>query len=119
MWQAIVRLSISTRTRFTGAQQVAFKQAAVETIRRGYDRFMIMNGQTGSSYVGSTPVAYQSLGRGAGMVYGGAPMMSHDQGLTVKLFRENEPGFGNAISARDTLGPDGKAISEKDTLSCL
>ena len=31
---------------------------------------------------------------------------SHDQSLTVRLFREGDPAGANAVDARRVLGPD-------------
>jgi hypothetical protein len=102
-----------------GAQKVAFRQAAVETIRRGYDRFIIVGGQAGATVVGTTPIVVQSLGAGGAIAYGGAPMVSHGQGLVVKMFKENEPGVANALSARQTLGPKWQELAAKDALTCF
>src|SRR6185312_3798269 len=57
-----------------GAQQVAFKQAAVETIRRGYDRFVIVGGQASSNVVGTTPIVVTRMGYGSGFISGGDPL---------------------------------------------
>jgi hypothetical protein len=102
-----------------GAQQVAFKQAAIETARRGYDKFMIVGGQADARVIGHTPVHVQSTGYGGAVAYGGAPMISHGQGLVVKVFRDGDPVASNAISARQTLGPDWQEIANKGTITCL
>jgi hypothetical protein len=77
-----------------GAEKVAFQRAAVETIRRGYDRFVVLGGdsQTNIRVIGYTPTtAYTTGGRGYATttVYGGQPIYggSHNQGLVVKMFR--------------------------------
>jgi hypothetical protein len=102
-----------------GAQRVAVQQAAAETIRRGYDRFIIMGGQAGADYVGSTPVVVQRFGYGGAMVSGGQPMVSHSQGLMVRVFRNGDPSGANALSARETLGPDWEEKATKTTFTCL
>jgi hypothetical protein len=102
-----------------GAQRVAVRQAAVETIRRGYDRFLIMGAQGGQTVVGYTPVVVQSLGRGGAVASGGDPMIGHDQGLVVKMFRDNDPAGANAVSARDTLGPKWPELIKSDALTCV
>lgn len=102
-----------------GAQQVAFRQAAVETIRRGYDRFIVVGGESGQTLVGHTPIVVQSMGRGGAVAYGGAPMVGHDQGLTIKMFRDNDPAASNAVSARDTLGPKWPELVKSDSATCL
>lgn len=65
-----------------GARTVAFRTAAIEVIRRGHDKFVIVKDTS------------QSL-------YGG-----HGQGMVVKVIPEGSPRAGNALSARTTLGPD-------------
>jgi uncharacterized protein YgbK (DUF1537 family) len=102
-----------------GAQQIAFKQAAAETIRRGYDRFVIMGGEASASVVGTTPIMVQRTGYGSAMVTGGRPMVSHGQDLVVKMFRPGDPAGVNALSARDTLGPEWQEIVKKPVMTCM
>lgn len=102
-----------------GAEQMAFRQAAVETIRRGADRFIIVGGQRSAEQVGTTPMVAQSMGGGTVMVTGGDAMVSHGQGLVVKTFKEGDPAAANAISARDTLGPRWPELVQKQTLTCF
>lgn len=101
-----------------GAEQVAFKQAAVQVIRRGYDKFVILGGQQSAQVTGYTPVMANRVGNGV-WVSGGDPMVSHGQGLLVKMMRDDDPAAGNALSARQTLGPNWKEISEKDSMTCF
>src|SRR5262249_21616659 len=82
-----------------GAQKVAFQRAAVETIRHGYDRFVILGGegQTDVHVLGYTPATAYTTGSATGhwfgntgtaygssttTVYGGQPIYggSHNQG---------------------------------------
>lgn len=102
-----------------GAEQVAFKQAAVQTIRRGYDRFMIVGGQASANVVGHTPIIVNRTGYGTATVTGGDAMVAHDRGLVVKMFRDGDPAGANALSARQTLGPEWEEMSKKDALTCL
>jgi hypothetical protein len=102
-----------------GAEKIAIRQAAVETIRRGYDRFIVLNAQAGGTYAGSTPVIVQNLGGGVAMASGGAPMIAPNQGLVVKMFKEGDPAAANALSARDSLGPDWQEQAKKNTINCL
>ena len=125
-----------------GAQELALKIAAIETIDRGYDRFFI----TGSSYqnnvrvVGRTPLisnstststgnfrAYrygnmtsgtiQSYGSGTTITSGGQPIIrgTHDQLLVVKMLHEDDEDAGNAVDARGVLGEDWQKIVESGT----
>ena len=102
-----------------GAEKLALKQAAVETIRRGYDRFIVLNAQAGGSYVGSTPIVVQNMGGGMAMATGGQPMIAPNQGLVIKMFKDGNPQGTNALPARDTLGPDWQEQIKRESINCL
>lgn len=121
-----------------GAQTVAVKQAAVETIRRGYDKFIIQGGEYRDTVrvVGHTPVVAHTDGTGTISGHGGfaniqtsstttfsggQPIVggSHNQGLVVKMFRDGDPAGANAVSARTTLGPKWDEEVKKPVLTCL
>lgn len=120
-----------------GAQKVAFQRAAVETIRRGYDRFIIIGGQaeTDIRVIGYTPTQAYSTGSATATGYGnrataygsstttvtgGQPIYggSHNQGLVVKMFRDGDPAGANALPARETLGPDWQDAVSKNKWTC-
>lgn len=88
-----------------GAEKLALKQAAVETIRRGYDRFIVINAQASESY--------------AGVMASGQPRIALNQGLVIKMFKDGNPQGANALPARDTLGPDWQEQIKKDSIDCL
>ena len=115
-----------------GAQEVAAKRAAYETLRRGYDKYVILGGdyQNNVGVVGHTPITANTYGSGninaygntatysgqsSTYVSGGQPIIggSHNQGLAVRLFRTGEPGSENAIDARNVLGPEWQKIMAK------
>ncbi len=115
-----------------GAQQVAAKRAAYETLRRGYDKYVILGAdyQNNVRVVGHTPITANTYGSGNINAYGntatyngqsttyvngGQPIIggTHNQGLAVRLFRVGEPGSENAIDARQVLGPDWQEIMAK------
>lgn len=99
-----------------GAQQVAVRRAAIEALRRGYDRYVILGGgrQNNVGVVGYTPLTASTYGNST-TVYGGQPIIagSHDQELTVRMFRPTDPGYENAVDAKRALGPDWQAIVAK------
>ena len=106
----------------TGAQQAAFRQAAVATIQRGFDRFTItaasggrhasgiVHSPTTGTVIGNT--VYQSGGISSIVV-------RHQSVLTVKMFRETD-SHTSAIDARGTLGPQWRDIVAKNSsrVSC-
>jgi len=102
-----------------GAEKLALKQAAVETIRRGFDRFIVVNAQAGGSYRGNTPVVVQNMGGGMAVASGGAPIIAPNQGLVIRMFKESDPQGANALPARDTIGPDWPEQIKKDSFTCL
>jgi len=121
-----------------GAQKVAFQRAAVETIRHGYDRFVILGAEaeTDIRVVGYTPTrAYTSgsatatgignivtaQGTSTTTVTGGQPIYggSHNQGLVVKMFRDGDPAGANALEARRVLGPEWQDAVSKNKWTCL
>jgi hypothetical protein len=121
-----------------GAQKVAIRQASVETIKRGYDRFIIMDAASRSDVgvVGYTPVQAHTTGYATATGYGGMatahgsstttysggqPIIagSHRQGLIVKMYRDGDPAGGNALSARAELGPKWQEAVREETMTCF
>ena len=122
-----------------GAQKVAFQRAAIETINRGYDKFVILGGeaQNNVGVVGYTPVQAHTTGSATAYGYGntatahgqsttsytgGQPIIagSRDQGLIVKMFKDGDPAGNNALSAREQLGPKWQeAVKDGAPTTCL
>src|SRR5262249_12284057 len=88
--------------------------AAQETLKNGYDRFVIVNGQSGyrSNVIGTIPG--QASGRYVSGPYGSSgyiqatgpsevAMPRFETQVIVKMFHEGEPGASNAISARQVV----------------
>jgi len=94
----------------TGAAEVASKAAAAETLRRGFDKYVIV----GSQAQNNVSTAYMWNAYGGGPVTSG----SHDHALMVKMFRDGDPNGANAIPARDVLGPRWQEIIRNPTLTC-
>lgn len=80
----IVQASAAPACGLQGAGQYATKVAALETIRAGYDKYIISVGTAQQNYWSGT----------------------NDQNLTAKMFKYGSPGANQAIDARQTLGPD-------------
>ena len=113
-----------------GAQRVASRRAAIETINRGFDKFVILDAAAASDVrvVGHTPVQAHTTGS----IYGGNVMATttysggypiiggkHNQALVVKMFKDGDPRGANAISARGTLGRDWQeAVKEGAATTC-
>jgi hypothetical protein len=123
----------------TGAERYAMKRAAVETLKKGYDKFIILNaqGQSHTSVVGYTPVQAHTTGSATATGYGntvnaygrstttytgGTPITAtrHNQGLVVKMFKNDDPAGVKALPARAQLGPEWqKIVSEGADYTCF
>ncbi len=120
-----------------GAEKVAFQRAAVETIRRGYDRFVIVGGQaqTETRVLGYTPTTAYTTGQATATrfgntataygsstttVTGGVPITAnaHGQDLIVKMLKAGDPAGANALDARQQLGPAWQDAVNKNTWTC-
>jgi hypothetical protein len=127
-----ISTSAARRCGMQGAQEVAVKRAAIETITRGYDRYLILGGDYDNNVrvVGHTPIVANTYGSGSVYGYGnsatyggqsstyvtgGQPILggSHDQTLILRMFRASDPAGANAVDARRVLGPEWQKIVAK------
>jgi hypothetical protein len=125
----IIQTSAAPVCRGTGALHVAQQLAAVETIRAGYDRYVITGGQAQNNVsVTQTPGSYTTTGTVNGNFYNATTTYqpgptivsgSHDQGLAVVMFREGEPGAQQAVPARAVLGADWEEKVKNGIHTCL
>ncbi len=82
-----------------GARKVAYKAAAIQVIKNGGDRFIIVGDQSSSTLAGGTFNAY-----------GGFQTYNHNnQDMIVRTLKKGDPDYGNGLSARQTLGADWQA----------
>lgn len=124
---AIVQTSAAPVCGGTGAMRAAQKQAAIETIKAGFDRYII-TGAASSNNVRVTqgPGTYYTSGTVTGGYYSGTttyrpgmPIVSgsHNQAFAIHMFRDGEPGANEAISARETLGPKWPELVKKGSIN--
>lgn len=116
---AIIKTSAEPMCGSTGAARVAEKQAAIETIKAGFDRYIITGaGSSDNVSVTQLPGHYNTYGTAnmygnygtysATTVYQPGPTIvsgSYDQSFAIRMFRDGEPGASQALSAKQTLGP--------------
>lgn len=112
-----------------GAARVAAKSAAIETIRAGYDRYIIAGAQAQNNVsVSQLPGSVQTRGAIYGNTYQatstyvpGPTIVSgtHDRQLAVVMFKDSDPGAQNAIDARSALGPEWAETVKNGIRSCL
>ena len=101
-----------------GAERVALHQASVETIKRGFARFIVVSSNASSTFqqVGRTPITGQVSPYGQVNLYGGQPIMAgkHEQVFAIKMFDEEDPAGNKALSARALLGSNWQELVTKD-----
>lgn len=117
-----------------GAQTVAFRRAAIETINRGYDKFIIVQSgaQDNVHVVGYTAGTATTYGTATATGYGnnvyasgnsttyynpGMPIVggSHDQGITIRMFKSRDAEARDALNARDILGSEWQELIKQNT----
>ena len=107
--------------------------AAVETIRRGFQRYIIVGASssnnvnvvsTGPTYA-RTNATFNTFGNttyGTGTTtYGGnTPIFvgSNDADLAVMMLNPGDKGFSQAVDARDTLGDKWEELVAKGIRTC-
>ncbi|MDO5759383.1 MAG: hypothetical protein Q4P24_18520, partial [Rhodobacterales bacterium] len=79
----------------SGARNVAFKTAAIEVIRKGGNKFVILGDQSDTGLRGDIFSGFHQ---------------TYAQGMVVKMIPEKSPEARNALSARTTLGADWQEI---------
>ena len=101
-----------------GAERVALQRAAVETITRGYDHFIVANAQARDQI---RVVGYGSSTIYGNTIYGGQPIYggTHNQALIVKMFKTGDAGSQNALDARTILGADWRKKVAKPAVTCV
>jgi hypothetical protein len=108
----IVRINISTAPIYGALEpeRRAMTMAAQETLKNGYDRFIVVTGQSDyrPNVIGQTP-GYAS---GSWGPYGGGftahgpstiAMPRFQTEMTIRMFHDGEAGAGNSIDARSVL----------------
>ncbi len=119
-----------------GAQRVTSRLAAIETIKHGFDRYVILGAQAGTTqqYAGTTPLVANSYGNGSATVFGntgiyqgqsttyfsgGTPIIlnRHNQALQVRMFKADDPQAVNALDARRALGPNWPKLVARGTVA--
>lgn len=129
----IISTSAAPACGTSGARRVVNRMAAVETIRQGYDRFVIAGARSENNVraVNTGPTSAYTTGQattygnttygsatttysGGGVLYTG----SNDADLHVVMLRPGDAGFDNALDARETLGPEWQRLVEEGVRTC-
>lgn len=116
-----------------GANRVAVSMAAVETIRRGYERFVIldagsnsnvnvtMTGPTYSTTTGNYRVIGNQIYGSSNTQYGGQyPIITggHQASVRVLTVQRGERFYSMALDAKSELGPNWEEISAQGISDC-
>lgn len=86
-------------------QRIAFKRAAAETIKNGYDSFI----------VAGTEFRPESTFN----VWNGSMSTLANQSLTVTMYRAGDPAASTALDARQILGPKWEEAVKEQTFNCF
>ena len=93
----------------TGAQRVAVETAAVETVKRGFDRFVVtaINGKSLAAGVWMSPSATTAINKRTTVSSGGWASISqrHQNTVQIRMTKHGDPGAERATDARAHLGP--------------
>jgi hypothetical protein len=122
--QDMVRINVSTAPIYGAleAQKRAYRLAADETVKLGYDKFLIVDGSDTfkQNVLGQSAGYYQSTGQativgGVGQATSQATyvgpqtiaMPRYESAILVKMFRNGDPASENAIDARQIVAQKG------------
>ncbi len=98
------------------AERLALRHAAVETIRRGFDDYIVIGTVGGDHAIHTGPATARTMldgGRERTLFSDEAPLLGHHRLLAVRMFRTGESTGAALVSARAVLGDEWEAIAAK------
>lgn len=116
-----------------GAYKVASKNAAIETLRRGFDRYVVVNARSdnttqvissGPDYATTHTTATQYgntiVGQSTTNFGGGTPILvgEYKSEMNIMMFKPDDKGYADALDARRELGPDWATLIQSGVKSC-
>ncbi|AZV19063.1 MAG: hypothetical protein EOQ39_24775 [Mesorhizobium sp.] len=126
---AIVQSSAAPACGGIGASKVAAKEAAIATLKAGFDSYVIFNGASESNIAvvqgpgtyNTTAVVSGSMVNATTTYQPGMPMVigHHGQSFAIKMFHDGDPGSESALSAKAALGPDWQKQMNNPVLTCV
>ena len=105
------------------ADRLARRQAAVETVRRGFEDYVVIDSVGGDHVAGEASTAARAnlYGADTGPLFSeDAPLLAHHRVLTVRMFRAGEGDSAASVSARAVLGSDWEMLVTRSApATCL
>ena len=98
------------------AERLARRHAAVETIRRGFDDYVVTGSVGGDHVAEAEPATARTTlsgGSGRTLFSEDAPLLAHHRMLTVRMFRAGAGDSAETVSARTVLGDEWEAVAAK------
>ena len=98
------------------AERLARRHAAVETIRRGFDDYVVVGSFGGDHMADEEPATARTTLSGSSgrtLFSEDAPLLAHHRVLTVRMFRAGEGDSAATVSARAVLGDEWEAVVAK------
>ena len=95
------------------ADRLARRQAAVETIRRGFEDYAVVESVGGDHVAGEAHASARTNLRGIStraLFSEDAPLLAHHRVLTVRMFRAGQGDSAASVSARAVLGDDWESL---------
>ena len=95
------------------AERLARRHAAVETIRRGFDDYIVVGSVGGDHIAEEEPATARTTlsgGSSRTLFSEEAPLLAHHRMLTVRMFQAGEGDSEATVSARAVLGDEWEAI---------
>jgi len=107
-----VAVRVATICDATDADRLARRHAAAETIRRGFQDFVVVDSVGGDHAAEHVPETARTnlFGAGAAPLFSeDAPLLAHHRVLTVRMFHAGQGESEATVSARAVLGDDWEA----------
>ena len=98
------------------AERLAHRHAAVETIRRGFEDYIVIDSVGGDHLAGHAPLTARSTLYGNGstpLLSENAPLLAHHRVLTIQMFQAGQGESSATVSAHAVLGDDWEALVTK------
>ncbi len=113
--------------------RIAMRRAAVETLNRGFDKYIVLDVNSGRELAGFMGGSSQTSATATAMPYSNTvnaeatttysppqPLFAHRDTVMVRMFHDSDADGGNAIPARGILGPDWeKIVAKKGGSTCM